>query len=922
MKEEEVFAEAISFKTRRERADFVAKACAGDAALCQQVFLLLDAHDSADSLLDDPSVLLGKTVAQLCRIERPGMKIGHYKLLKEIGEGGFGVVYAAEQLEPVARQVALKVIKPGMDTREVISRFQAEEQTLALMNHPNIARVFDAGVTESGRPYFVMELVKGIPITEYCDRNTLPIPERLELFISVCRAVHHAHQKGIIHRDIKPSNVLVTVVDGTPMVKVIDFGVAKAMNADIGERTPLFTDRSHMIGTPLYMSPEQAERGGLDVDTRSDVYSLGVLLYELLTGTTPIEKHRLDEIGYEEVRRIIRDQDPPKPSTRISTLRNTVNSSGSETKVDSNRLLTLVRGELDWIVVKALQKDRTRRYETGRELAADVERHLKNEPVEACPPSTSYQLRKMYHANKVGFVAAQVIAVTLLAATAFSLVQAAARSRESHHARKAQEQTEAALELANESEKELLRYMEKLAYTYLTHNRYREAERLYRKVLHVRSKRSGKNSDGAVKITPCLALALAGQNQFKEAIESYEKALADESRRLGTDHPKVDRIRESLAETCLRQVCAINYSLDVTPGELRKAENHARRAVELSPSYSSWWCLAWTQCLLGDTGSARRNLQKSMSDLPKTAYYYPFHSLLFALLEGQAGHDRVARDWFWVSCEVLGAFPHPNRKCPFSPMPEKGMPYTLAVRAAAAIGVSERWPPDDWTPTKNIEAYTRLIEKYPGYAFLYFHRSFCHARLGGWPEAFKDAERSVELDPENCAFWYRLLVLTQYLGNADEYVALCHDVIDRFSRYNLDTRADLVRYCCLAPVPLLLRDRLYNLAKNVREERSYLDSDLALGMAAYRCGRWKESLEVLPRYRLDDRKGAMAVITAAMASKKLGEDQKAEKLLEKARRSAHFFEPQSVVNAQWYVESAHQWCITQILLKEAETLID
>jgi serine/threonine protein kinase/Flp pilus assembly protein TadD len=352
-----------------------------------------------------------------------GTVIGPYKLLEQIGEGGFGVVFMAEQQEPIRRKVALKVLKPGMDSKQVIARFEAERQALALMDHPNIAKVLDAGQTSSGRPYFVMDLVKGLPITEFCDQAQLTPRERVELFVHVCQAVEHAHQKGIIHRDLKPSNVLVTLQDGAPLGKVIDFGIAKALGQPLTDKT-FHTGFAQMIGTPLYMSPEQVALSNVDVDTRSDIYSLGVLLYELLTGTTPFAKEQLNEVGYDEMRRIICEEEPPRPSTRLSTLGQAATTISTQRKSDPKRLSQLLRGELDWIVMKALEKDRNRRYETASAFAADVQRYLNDEPVVACPPSASYRLRKFVRRHKGKVLAAAAMLALLVAGVVASTWQA------------------------------------------------------------------------------------------------------------------------------------------------------------------------------------------------------------------------------------------------------------------------------------------------------------------------------------------------------------------------------------------------------------------------------------------------------------------------------------------------------------------
>ncbi|QDV58619.1 serine/threonine-protein kinase [Rosistilla oblonga] len=461
--EKTIFFEALEIESPRAREAFVQGSCQGDPELLNAVSRLLAEHDRADNPIDHPVVASLPTfdavTQQVARsIEAnhpPGTMVGPYKLMEQIGEGGCGLVFVADQQVPVRRRVALKIIKPGMETRQVIARFEAERQALAMMDHENIARVFDAGVTQTGQPYFVMELVRGVPLNEFCDNHRLDTRQRLELFLSICNAVQHAHQKGIIHRDLKPSNVLVTLQDGRPIAKVIDFGIVKAIGQSLTDKT-IYTRLASMIGTPAYMSPEQAEMSNVDVDTRSDIYSLGVLLYELLTGSTPFVVGRLNSVGFDELRRIIREEEPPSPSTRLSTLGNQLSTTVSANRrLEPAKLTSLMRGDLDWIVMKAIDKDRARRYPSAIALAQDVSRFLEGQPVEARPPSTLYRFSKFARRNKVALTTVSLVAGALVLGTVVSLWQA----RVAYHA---MEQARIAAAAAKSSNAELEGFTDRL----------------------------------------------------------------------------------------------------------------------------------------------------------------------------------------------------------------------------------------------------------------------------------------------------------------------------------------------------------------------------------------------------------------------------------------------------------------------------
>ena len=535
LNERSIFLEAIEFDDASRRSEFVKKVCGDNVDLRASVEELLAAHESSDYILDrqlvaghtfDVSPAFSLSEAQSgVTTEHVGTLVGSFRLMEQIGEGGFGLVFVAQQEHPVKRKVALKIIKPGTGSKEVIARFELERQALAMMDHPNIARVFDAGVTQDGRPYFVMELVRGLPITEYCDNYQLSLEDRVRLFQDVCAAVQHAHQKGVIHRDLKPSNVMVTLHDDKAIVKVIDFGVAKAIGDDLTDRT-IYTRFYSMIGTPLYMSPEQAQMNGLDVDTRSDIYSLGVMLYELLVGTTPFERERLNSAGFDEMRQIIREEEPPMPSLRISTLGNRLTTVADARRTHPSRLQYEMRGDLDWIVMKAMEKDRNRRYESAASLASDLRRFLDQEPIDARPPSTVYQLSKFTRRHRKPILTIGIVAASLTLGTAVSLWQMLAAIRERNQKDEALQKAIAAERQATEARQEVEQFASRItqANLLLTNGQMHAEERLWSTALNEFTR--------ATDMQPSYYLPWVVRGQFyarlniwAEAAEDYERAL-------------------------------------------------------------------------------------------------------------------------------------------------------------------------------------------------------------------------------------------------------------------------------------------------------------------------------------------------------------------------------------------------------------
>ncbi|HKB41837.1 MAG TPA: protein kinase [Gemmataceae bacterium] len=812
---ESILAAAVELGSEAERHQFVERVCAGDVNLRRRVDELIDNHFRAGNFLESLAPDFLATVEELAGA-RSGSVIGAYKLLEQIGEGGFGVVFLAEQQQPVRRKVALKVIKPGMDTRQVVARFEAERQALALMDHPNIAHILDGGETASGRPYFVMELVRGIPITRFCDENHLPVRERLELFVAVCQAVQHAHQKGIIHRDLKPSNILVTEQDGRPLVKVIDFGIAKALGQQLTEKT-LFTNFAQLIGTPLYMSPEQAQMSGLDIDTRSDIYSLGVLFYELLTGTTPFDKERLRVVGYDEMRRIIREEEPPRPSTRLSTLGQAAATVSANRQSDPRRLSQLFRGELDWIVMKCLEKDRNQRYETTNGLTRDIQHYLHDEPVQACPPSAWYRFRKFARRNKRALATSALLGLVLLAACG-AVAGSIGWAMSDREARR----------------KVVAARFEQVL---------QESERLYREgklpeAIAAARKAHGllESGGGSEELQRQLRDWLADLDMVAR-LEDIHLRWQDVDRPGAQDYPEAFR----------------SYGIDMDA--LAPAEAAARIAarpirVDLAVALDLW---AW-RCL---DPARRQRLQKAAA----TADPDPVRN---RIREVAARQDRAALRRLAESIDV-GAVP-------LSMLDLLGEGLWRSGNQAAAIAflrrVHQRHPGDyrinfalgqalfSATPRSLEDAiryYTAAVAVRPKSAVAHYHLGYALFRKGRVDESIAAYRRLIDLDPQYPSAHQKLSALLSMKGQLDEAIAVCRASPPEWS----DNGEQLAK---------LLNDRAWQLSTHTdpRARNPSYAADLAseavtrqpangaywetLGVARYRAGQWKEAVIALERW--------------------------------------------------------------------------
>jgi serine/threonine protein kinase/tetratricopeptide (TPR) repeat protein len=970
MQEQSIFIEALEKNDPRERAEFLERACAGAPDIRQRIEKLLERHLEDDSFLESHQVSLSATVDRSIA-ERPGDVIGPYKLLEQIGEGGFGVVFMAEQQQPVRRKVALKVLKPGMDTRQVVARFEAERQALALMDHPNIAHVFDGGTTETGRPYFVMELVRGVPITEFCDQSCLAIHQRLELFVDVCQAVQHAHQKGIIHRDIKPNNVLVTLHDGKPVVKVIDFGIAKAMGQQLTEKT-LFTNFAQMIGTPLYMSPEQAEMSGLDVDTRSDVYSLGVLLYELLTGTTPFESERLSKVGHDEMRRIIREEEPPKPSTRMSTVGKLATTASQKRQGDPRKLSKLFRGELDWIVMKALEKERSRRYETASGLAADVKRYLNDEQVAACPPSAAYRFRKFARRNRRVLATTAIVGMVMLVAVSAVAWTIGWANRDRAVRQAAADQKAEIILSEAESWQEQRKWPEALTAVKRAEGMLASdgSEPLRRRIDELR-----RDVEMMLRLDDARFQGLDGPTNGKDFnFEVMESAYREAFHADGIDLEtlQAEEAAELVRARSIRD--ELVGALDAWASYTRSAEVKDKAlGVARAVDSDEWRNRVRDAIWAGKSGQAElAELAKSprICELP-TLTLSPFAKVLVAaeLIDDAIAVLREAQqrypDDFWINIDLayaLGRKESPPRHdeeirfyatalglrprclCALSnigvALMNKGEPAQAVAYLRRAVEINPRYAQGQYNLAEAladmgrcdeaIACFSKACELEPNYSVGHMRIARGCARTKKWSDAAAAFDRALESDDKDFDGWMLAAAVRAVMGDVPGYTRICHGMLGRFGDTDNPQGAErTAKACLLMPNGLDAADfdmvqKLADRAVTGNEQHGYYGFfAMAKGLADYRAGRCEGAIKWIELSGLNPNGihwDAIKFAVVAMAHDGLGRSEQAKAALASAQACMEKM-PDPAKGQLFGTDNWHDWLHAQILYREAEALL-
>jgi eukaryotic-like serine/threonine-protein kinase len=936
------------------RRDYLERECAGNDVLMREVEALLLLHERKDTFVDkippEVSAHLDKELIQLGA--NWGKKIKNYRLLRKIGEGGCGIVFLAEQMEPIRRQVALKIIKPGMDSKSVIARFEAERQALALLDHPHIAKVFDAGTTGDGTPFYAMDFVDGIKITEFCDQNRLSIRERLNLFAQVCEAIQHAHQKGIIHRDIKPSNVLVTRNEaGVSSPVVIDFGLAKATsNQPLTDKT-VFTAVEMFIGTPAYMSPEQASLSGIDIDTRSDIYSLGVLLYELLAGRTPFDSHRFQTVGFDEIRRVIREEEPIRPSIQLTrTPPESLVRLASSRNSESSALIRIIRGDLEWIVMKALEKERHRRYETANSLALDVKRCLSNEPISARPPGKLYKFGKLFLRNKLLFIAVFLIVGTCL--VSLILVSAAlAREKKAHllvlamMQKNIESENEEAADALNElglafareqkwaeaeqshckalalrqkiygnEAPEVAESMKNLASAEIQLGKNEEAEALIRGALKILQRHSGDESLPVADLHRDLCILLGDEGRWAESAEEAKKALAIRTKYLGPEDPSVAATLNDLAWS------------EGGGGGLAEAESLERQALKIRQKVlgQNNPDIAESLYLVGDCLRQRGRLteaedylnQALAEDHKLTGHANPFlFETLYSLGMTLQSEGRL-QDSENMFVQAL----NPGLK-----QGEPNPPQLLSARKSLLQVLIAEKKFDAAVDQLNLILTSKYINEASDFDLLNLRLDLM-ARRGRWAQALPDAYLLIQIQPDEHFNYHKLAALLVMNKNYVEYRKLCQTILSKYSETEDAYVAErMAQDCLLRPdsgVSLVKLNEMADFA--VRPEQDGISlpfSEVCKALACYRLRRFAEATSWADKATHSDliHARAKAYAILAMVEANQGHLDKAKEMVEKGNALAPPLAKNE--NADLPGESWVGWVFARASLDEATTLI-